>query len=51
MKNLQHGYINIDFSAVFLVLIAIGAVIGVVISYVAPWLWGLVKPLLHAITA
>ena len=47
----QRGYIEIDFGAIFLVLVIVGVVIEIAISYVAPWVWGLVRPLLHALTA
>jgi len=45
----QNGYINLD--GFFIGLVIIGAVIGVVVCLVAPWLWSLVKPFIHAMTA
>ena len=40
-----------DLDGFFIGLVVIGVVIGVAIAYGLPWLWHLVKPLLHAITA
>ena len=45
----QKGYINLD--GVIPALILFGVVIGVVICLVVPWLWSLVKPLIHSLTA
>lgn len=44
----QRGYINLD-GALF-VLVFIGVCIGIAASVVLPWLWGLIKPLIHAAT-
>lgn len=35
----------------FTALIVVGVVIGFALTFGVPWLWGLVKPLLHALTA
>lgn len=32
-------------------LIVIAAAFGAAIAYVVPWLWSLLKPLIHALTA
>lgn len=40
-----------DLKGLFVGLVVVGAVIGAAITYGLPWLWRLVKPLLHAITA
>lgn len=48
-KRTQRGYY--DPGAIVPALLIFGVVMGVVVAYGVPWLWGLVKPLLHAITA
>lgn len=40
-----------DLRGFFAALVVIGVVIGVVAAYVVPWLWALIKPLIHAVTA
>jgi hypothetical protein len=47
----QRGYFTIDIGAIFIWLIVVGAVIGFVMAYAIPWVWSLVKPLIHALTA
>lgn len=32
-------------------LVIAGIVVGVALAFIIPWLWGVVKPILHAITA
>jgi len=49
--NKESGYINLDFGVMFAGIAIAGAVIGVALAYVVPWLWGIVKPLIHALTA
>lgn len=44
----QRGYINLDGLVPFLLFC--GALIGIVIAYVVPWLWSFVKPWIHAVT-
>lgn len=39
-----------DLKGLFIGLVVAGVVAGVAIACVVPWLWRLVKPLLHAIT-
>jgi hypothetical protein len=40
-----------DLKGFIVALIVVGVALGVVLAYGVPWLWSLVKPLLHAITA
>lgn len=40
-----------DFKRAIWTLIAIGAAAGIVLALVFPWLWEIVKPLLHSSTA
>jgi hypothetical protein len=47
--NKQKGFVNLD--GVITALVLFGVIIGVVICIVLPWLWGLAKPFIHAITA
>ena len=43
MKINQHGYIDLDFSALFVGLIIFGAVLGIGGYKVATWLWPHIK--------
>lgn len=47
----QGGYFNMDLTAALVAFVAVGVVIGLVLSFAIPWLWGVVKPWLHALTA
>ena len=47
----QRGYIDLDLGGFFLAIFILGAACGGVLFFALPWLWGLVKPLLHALTA
>ena len=47
----QGGYFNIDLTAVLVGAAVVGMLLGSVVTIVAPWLWGVVKPWLHALTA
>lgn len=49
--NQQRGYINIDLAAVATCLIAVGVACGIAIAWLAPIIWRLVKPWIHAITS
>lgn len=40
-----------DLKGFFVSLVVVGVVIGVAVAYGLPWLWRLIKPLLHAVTA
>lgn len=40
-----------DLKGALVGLVIIGVAIGVAIACAVPWVWRLVKPLLHAITA
>ena len=45
------GFYNIDLTAVMVGAMVVGMLLGSVLSLAIPWLWGVVKPLLHALTA
>lgn len=47
-KPHQRGFINLD--DFFIGLILAGAVAGIAAAIVLPWLWGLIKPMIHAAT-
>ena len=47
----QSGYINIDFAAIFMCLLAVGVAIGLALAWLVPIVWGFVKPLIHAATS
>lgn len=49
-KHKQRGYLP-DLTSFFIFLILAGVVIGVVSSFGVPFLWELIKPLIHAATA
>jgi hypothetical protein len=46
----NHGYISIDFGAIFVVLLLIGAVLGATVWALMQWLWPLLKAWLHQAT-
>jgi len=48
MKS-QYGYI--DLTGVFLTIAVVCVVIGIALAQGLPWLWNIVKPWLHALTA
>lgn len=39
------------FEALIIGSVIVGALIATVLFFVVPWLWGYIKPMLHAITA
>lgn len=43
----QKGYAEGTFTGLVIVCI----ILGIVIAYGVPWLWGLIKPIIHALTA
>ena len=45
------GYIDLDLAGFFWAIFIVGAVVGAVLFVAFPWLWALVKPWLHALTA
>ena len=45
------GYIALDLAGFFWAIFIVGAVVGAVLFVAFPWLWALVKPWLHALTA
>lgn len=47
----ERGYIDLDFTGVFVVIFVVGAAFGGALFIGLPWLWRLVKPLLHTLTA
>ena len=47
----QKGWINIDPVPVMVGFVCVGVCIGLVLSFVIPWLWDIVKPTLHSLTA
>lgn len=51
MKRNQLGYYNFDFKGLFVGILIVGIVVGVALSLLLPWLWGVLKPLIHALTA
>lgn len=52
MRHKQSGFIGDDAILAMLVfLVVIGIVIGVALSIGVPWLWGFLKPWIHALTA
>ena len=46
----QRGYIDLDFTGLFVGLVIVGIVVGLGLAWLVPWVWGIVKPLLHALT-
>jgi hypothetical protein len=50
MKS-NRGYIAIDFGAMFVVILLIGAVLGAAAWALMQWLWPLLKAWLHQVTA
>lgn len=40
-----------DLKGFFITLIVLGAAAGMAAAWLVPWLWGLVKPLIHTLTA
>lgn len=49
--NKQYGFINMDFTEFFVQLIVVGIGIGVILCQGVPWLWSIIKPIIHALTA
>jgi len=45
------GVPDFDFGRLIVSCVAVGAVLGAAVMLGLPWLWGAVKPLLHAATA
>jgi hypothetical protein len=50
MPSRQAGYYNLDFTGFFIALFVVGALVGAAAVYGVPWVWGLIKPLLHEVT-
>jgi hypothetical protein len=40
-----------DLKGFFIALIVVGGIVGAALAYGIPWLWSLIKPLIHALTA
>lgn len=51
MSKHQHGYFDFDFTGFFVGLLLVGIVIGFVINPALSWLWSVLKPLIHQLTA
>lgn len=47
-RRRQRGYVNADGFWIFVIL---AAAAGAALAYGIPWLWSLIKPLIHAATA
>lgn len=47
----QKGFIDDDYIRAMVTIAAIGLCVGVALANAVPWLWGILKPLLHAATA
>jgi hypothetical protein len=51
MKRTQLGYYNLDFTPLIVGGVVVGIVIGVILAFGLPWLWEILKPFIHALTA
>lgn len=49
-KHLR-GYIDIDFRGLVYLGIAVGVIATLLIVFVVPWIWRLIKPWLHGVTS
>lgn len=47
----QQGFVNLDFTGLFIFLIIIGVVIGTSLTVGIPVVWDWIKPIIHAWTA
>lgn len=47
----QDGFINLDTSALLVYLMIIAAIFGYGAAHVIPWIWSLIKPFIHTMTA
>lgn len=48
----QTGFIDSDAITTFIViLVVLGVAGGIAVSFGLPWLWNLIKPFLHQVTA
>jgi hypothetical protein len=51
MKHDQKGFIDADaVTTTFVVLVIFGVVVGWGLAVGIPWLWGVIKPFIHAAT-
>lgn len=50
-QHRQRGWGAPDFSGLLAALVLMGVLIGLGVAWGVPWLWALLKPLLHAATA
>lgn len=46
----QKGYIQLTSKDIVFTLFIFAIIYGVVFLYLIPWIWGLIKPLIHSIT-
>lgn len=52
--NKQRGFVSMNFTADFVRLIVFGAFVGLCVGVLLcklPWLWSLIKPIIHGLTA
>lgn len=42
---------GLDFRGLFIAIALVGAGVGIALMLALPWIWALIKPLLHAATA
>lgn len=45
----QRGYL--DMTGAFIAMLVVGALAGILLCKALPWVWSLIKPWLHALTA
>lgn len=50
MRTKQAGYINLDFTALFVAFALIGALVGAGLTIALPRLWEILKPIIHSAT-
>lgn len=46
----QRGYLP-DLTGFFAALVVLGVIVGAVLAVGLPWLWSVIKPFIHALTA
>ena len=47
----QRGFYDLNVTGFIIGCLIAGAVIGVALAHLVPWLWSFIKPLIHALTA
>lgn len=48
--NKQSGYINLDFTSMFVGIAVVAAIVGIVVWEFLAWLWPMLKAAIHAAT-